>query len=166
MNPNVLFRERQRFRQWWLWAMLILINVFVLIVLWTQCDSDTPYYVPVLVSLPSLVLLLLFLIVRLDTEIRTDGIRVRLYPFQVRYRYYPWESISRIFIRQYRPFKEYGGWGIRGPVRNRALNIDGDQGLQLVLAKGDKLLIGTQQPDKLAAVIATLPPGSIQPSNT
>lgn len=156
MAPNLLFRERQRYRQLWIWMLIILINVFVLIVLIIERDS-TPFYVSLLVSLPSFALLVLFLCLRLDTEIREDGVYVRFFPLQARFRHYPWKDIARVFLRQYEPIKEYGGWGIRGTFSNRALNIAGDQGLQLIFANRRKLLIGTQQPEQLATVLATLP---------
>lgn len=153
MAPNLLFRERQRYHQLWIWMMIIMINVFVLTVLVIERNS-TPLYVSVLISLPSLSLLLLFLCLRLDTEIREDGVYVRFFPLQARFRHYPWKDIDQAFLRQYEPIKEYGGWGIRGTFSNKALNIAGDQGLQLILANRRKLLIGTQQPEQLAAVLA------------
>jgi hypothetical protein len=48
-------------------------------------------------------------------------------------------------VRKYKPLLEYGGYGIRGFGNNRALNIAGKTGLQLIFKDGRKLLIGTQK---------------------
>ena len=57
-------------------------------------------------------------------------------------------------IREYKPIMEYGGWGIRGFGSNRALNIKGKIGLQLVFKNGQKLLIGTQKADEIVKILA------------
>ena len=53
----------------------------------------------------------------------------------------------------YRPVAEYGGWGIRGFAGNQALSARGDLGVRLVLAGGEKLLIGSGKPDELAHIL-------------
>jgi hypothetical protein len=45
---------------------------------------------------------------------------------------------------------EYGGWGVKGfSGKNRAYNISGNIGLQLTLKNGYKILIGTNNQEKL-----------------
>lgn len=158
MKTEILFKEQQRFRQWWLWA---LIGILVLIVGTVACillQHAADNAVPLLLILLSLLLPVSFLLLRLDTEVRNDGIYVRFFPLQIKYKRYRWEDIDYLFIRQYDPVNEYGGWGIRGLGSNRALNISGDQGLQLVLKEHKKkLLIGTRKPEELARLIQSIP---------
>ena len=56
---------------------------------------------------------LLFYSSRLVTEVRTDGLYLRFFPFHQSFRKFPFESIKHSEVRTYSPIKEYGGWGIR-----------------------------------------------------
>lgn len=57
------------------------------------------------------------------------------------------------FPRTYSPLGDYGGWGLPG---NLAYNVWGPHGLQLVFRSGNQLLLGTQRPAELLAVLAAL----------
>jgi len=109
--------------------------------------------VPVIVVL---LITLLFSVLRLDTEIREDGVYVRFFPLRVNFRKYPWEDIEKIFVRKYRPLLEYGGWGIRFSLsgNGRALSVSGNKGTQLVLRNNAKLLIGTNKPEEAALALS------------
>ena len=58
-------------------------------------------------------------------------------------------------VRQYSPLLEYGGLGMRIGLfgKGKAWNISGDKGLQLEFNNQKKLLIGTNQPEELAATL-------------
>ena len=99
------------------------------------------------------VVLLLLLLGGLETEVRADGLYVRFLPLRRKHRF-GWQEIASAEARTYRPIREYGGWGIRWSTRGKAYNVHGDRGLQLVLADGRRVLIGSQRADELAAAIA------------
>lgn len=102
------------------------------------------------------VLILFFLLMnRLETQITTTGIKVRYFPFHLRYKLYPKKIIGLAYVRTYEPIAEYGGWGLRLGLfgRGKAYNIVGNKGIQLVFTDGSKLLIGTQKPDEADAVL-------------
>ena len=43
-----------------------------------------------------------------------------------------------------RRYREYGGWGIRGGLRGtKAYNVSGNRGVELMLADGRTVLIGS-----------------------
>ena len=86
---------------------------------------------------------------RLITEIHPDQIAVKFSPFHRHYRTYAWPDIERIEFRQYKPIMEYGGWGLRGWGKKRAFNVSGNLGMELYFKNGNRLLIGTRQPDEL-----------------
>ena len=90
---------------------------------------------------------------RLRTEVRPDGLYVRLVPF-TRQHCYAWDVIVSAKARRYRPILEYGGWGIRFGRSGKAYNVYGNRGVQLEFASGKKLLIGSQRPEALALAIA------------
>ena len=109
----------------------------------------------------------------LTTYINEEGILIRLFPFFVKWISFPWDIISKAYIRTYRPIKEYGGWGIRHPsgmfrfniirikgLRNNpnnvAYNMSGNIGLQLELINGKRVLIGTRRPVELEEVLRKL----------
>jgi hypothetical protein len=95
----------------------------------------------------------LFLSARLHTQVTRDGIRARFRPFHLRYRTWDFNDIHEIHPRRYAPIAEYGGWGIRWGPAGWAYNVSGDQGIQLVLHSGKRILLGTRQPhDFIAAV--------------
>ena len=49
--------------------------------------------------------------------------------------------------------REFGGWGIRVSRNGRAYNASGNTGVQLVLADGSHILIGTQRAEELLAAL-------------
>jgi hypothetical protein len=57
--------------------------------------------------------------------------------------------------RTYQPIVEYGGWGIRRGMfgKGQAYNARGNRGVQLELADGARLLIGSQRAEELADAI-------------
>ncbi len=87
----------------------------------------------------------LFFVFRLETNITEEAISVRFFPLHLKFRKYLWSDIETAEVRKYKPLLEYGGYGIRGFGNNRALNIAGKTGLQLIFKDGRKLLIGTQK---------------------
>jgi hypothetical protein len=99
-----------------------------------------------------------FYALRLETIIKKDGIYVRFFPLTLSFNFYDWNKIESLQIRTYNSLQEYGGWGLRmGPKdKGEALNISGNQGLQITFKNNRKLLIGTQKPIELTSVLQTL----------
>ncbi len=99
-----------------------------------------------------------FFNIRLEVLISTEGLRVRLFPFHIQYKAYPWSSIASAEIRTYSAMREFGGWGYRygGRKAGNAFIIAGDKGLQLIFNNQKRLLIGTQQPEALQRVLKRL----------
>ena len=64
------------------------------------------------------------------------------------------QTIASAEAVTYSPLADYGGWGIRGWGRNMALNARGNRGVRLALHDGRHVLIGSQRPDELAALLA------------
>jgi hypothetical protein len=99
---------------------------------------------------------LLFMVhnVKLSVFIRESGIHFRFYPFMRREKCVRREEIERFEVLQYKPIRDYGGWGYRQRkhrFRNTgiAYNIRGNIGLQLYLVNGNKILFGTQRKEAI-----------------
>lgn len=160
---NILFQEKQQFRQTWLWLLLIGI---LLVALWSLVqqvvlqipfgNNPAPDFALVLFTLLPLVFIWLFGIMYLKTEITNEEIRVQFYPFLSKT--INWEEVEEAYVRQYKPLAEFGGWGIRFSTRGKAYNVSGNMGLQLVLKNGKRILIGTQLPEEMESVINIIRP--------
>ncbi|SHG18623.1 DUF6141 family protein [Pedobacter caeni] len=160
MTDKIVFSETQKFKQWWLWLILIGLNGLLIFgvskqVIGGEKFGDQPATDTTLLFITGFVFLLsiLFFNFRLETRVQTDGVYVRFFPFHRSFKYYSWEVIDRCYLRSYRPIGEYGGWGIRTGNKGNALNISGNQGLQLEFNNHDRLLIGTNKAKELAAVL-------------
>ena len=162
MKNEILYTETQRFKQWWLWLILLTGNGLFIFGVFKQVFTgqqfgDKPINNTELLMTTALTLLvtILFLNLRLETIIKKDGIYVRFFPFHIKFKHYPWESLTKSFIRTYSAITEYGGWGLRVGLfrKGRAFNVSGDKGLQLEFTNNKKLLIGTNMPDQLTEVL-------------
>lgn len=160
MNNEILFSETQKFRQWWLWVILIGINALLLYgvyqqVLKGQTFGSKPASNTELLVITGITLLLtiFILFIRLDTYIKEDGVYVKFFPLHVKARHYSWPQLSKCYVRKYSPIREFGGWGLRIGLFGKAYNISGNQGLQLEFADDRKLLIGTQKSKQLTEAL-------------
>ena len=154
MNKKNLFYERQKFCQHWFWLLIILafgIPMISLIKQWVQNNnptSDKELIMSILIFLALTVIFVsLFIIMRLETVITTDGVSVRFFPIHRSFRNYRWEDITTYSVKEYSPLKEFGGWGIRFRMGRNAIaySISGNYGLQLELKNGKRILIGTKK---------------------
>jgi hypothetical protein len=160
MEKEILFKETQKFSQWWIWLIMLLtigILIFVLFQIMNgQGSKENSLPLVIIVSSGLFIIVstvILFVNMRLETQIRKDGVYVRFFPFHLSFKEYTWEKISKSFVRQYRPIVEYGGWGLRLGLAGRAFNVSGDKGLQLEFNDNKKLLIGTNKPEELTETL-------------
>ncbi|EAQ48005.1 hypothetical protein [Leeuwenhoekiella blandensis] len=153
------FKEIQRFDQWWLRLLLVVILAIAVSPIVLEWDTlDLSRYELASVILSILVVLALFLgfwyIFKLETTIDEKGITYRFVPFHIKSRFKSWQEIKSASIRKYHPIREYGGWGYRiSFTKRKALTTKGKKGLQLVFQDGNELLLGTQHPEKIAQLL-------------
>jgi hypothetical protein len=157
------FSEVQRFRQAWLWLVVLFALGFVAwdiieMLLHNISSHDRGeivlnalfYVIPLFIGV-------IFWIIRFDIRIDESGIYYRFYPIHARQRKIEWQEISKVYVRTYKPMMEYGGWGWRYSLRNgRAFNISGNQGLQIIFKDGKKLLLGTKRPIEISDLLIEL----------
>lgn len=152
----MIFIEKQRFSQWWLWLLLLLVvsNLVREFLNGTVEEKQALFFSALTLTLTSV----LFAIMKLETSIDNNGISVRFFPFHLKKKHFNWDQLESCSIRTYKPVIEYGGWGIRKTFSGKgtAYNVKGKVGLQLVFKNGDRLLIGTQKAEKLNEVLKTL----------
>lgn len=162
MEKEILFTERQKFNQWWIWLILLGINGLFMFGVFKQVFGgqkfgNNPMSDTGLIIATGLTILLtiLFMNFRLDTQIKKDGIYVRFFPFHFSFKHYTWNALTKCYVRQYSAITEYGGWGLRLGIfgKGTAFNVSGDKGLQLEFKTNKKLLIGTNKPDELTEAL-------------
>lgn len=162
---NTLFHETQRFDQWWLRLLFVGINGLFAFAVWRQLgqgvpvgDTSMPNGVLLAVWLSVGVFTLLFLRTQLITRVDATGVHVRFAPWQRTGRHIPWAQVQGCRVRRYRPLVDLGGWGLRRSFGGRmeGYTTRGDQALELDLGERRSLLIGTQRPEELAAVLRAL----------
>jgi len=160
METPILFEEQQGLRQSWLRYLLPLLVIIAVTICIVQAYTREESLRDIVIAITILFIATIFIFsIRLETQIKTDGIYVRFSPFHPKPRHYSWDMIDIVYIRKYNSLREYGGWGIRTDLlmrKNWAFNISGSTGIQLVLKDGSLLLIGTQKPLEAAAALKKL----------
>jgi hypothetical protein len=158
LEGELLFREVQRFRDTWLWPALlapaVLASLFVIYVMVEAVFLDDDG----IVARDAVALGICFYILkgfgvlivglyaaRLEVEVRSGGLYLRLAPFQIKHRHIPSEQLRRAEIKG-APRKWRRGWRVYG--------VKGRDAVEVVTPDGQRFLIGTQQPGELAAALA------------
>lgn len=160
---KVLFKEEQRFSQWWIWLLLSasfgVATAFLLLLLHESERNSEDYLILLVVLIvAAIVVLVLFVRMRLVIEIRDAGVRFKYPPLINKWREIGKNEIERFEVRKYKPIVEYGGWGIKtGRLkRGKAYSVSGNIGLQLYLKNGKKLLLGTQKKQAIKSTMNKL----------
>tara|TARA_R100000935_G_scaffold39665_1_gene61107 strand:+ start:9548 stop:10060 length:513 start_codon:yes stop_codon:yes gene_type:complete len=158
-----VFSETQRFDQWWVLALIygiFLASLIGLILGVSKITNDNfsdfliervpPFIIMAFISVG-------FFILRLKTNIDKEGVYYGFWPFQKNLKLASWTEIDSVFIRKYKPLREFGGWGYRYSMNGngKVYNVKGNMGIQIVFKDGKKTLIGTQKPEEAKQVIAT-----------
>ena len=157
------FREVQNMRRVW-WAMLLVGGVVALMwwgfwqqIVWGRPWGSNPapdWMMWLLWLFVGIGLPLFFWIMKLVVEVRSDGVFIRFFPLTSRL--IPYDQIAQVTAREYSPIGEFGGWGIRGiPSKSKkiAYNINGNEGVELMLEDGRTVMLGSQKAQELALAI-------------
>ena len=155
-----LYHETQRFHQTWLWVLVggvaaLTWWVFVRQVVQGQEFGNNPspdWGLWLLLLFIGIGLPGLFLYLRLVLEVTPEQIVIRFRPFHTRV--IPLSEVREFEVRHYSAVKEYGGWGIKGWSRAKvAYNVSGNEGVELTLEDGRRVMLGSQRASELAQAI-------------
>ncbi len=148
---NAVFKETQKFSDWILWGITIVlvpIGLLTLYGIYQQMILGEPFGTKpgsdlslILTTLLLFGLVIFLWALSLKTEINSTSIKIHFFPLMKREVF--WEQISKAEI------VDYGfvwGWGIRLTHKyGTVYNTKGQIGLAIELKNGKKLLIGTQK---------------------
>ncbi|MFC1986549.1 DUF6141 family protein, partial [Chloroflexota bacterium] len=149
------------FRQLWLWILILLISATTLWGMIQQLFLGKPFGNN---PTPDIVLIIIVVIfgfgfpyafykMNLTTEVRSDGIYYRFFPFHLSFHKIKLEDLVKYEVRTYNPIRDYGGWGIRWGSKGKAYNVSGSRGVNLEYSDGKQLLIGSQKPEEFAEAL-------------
>jgi hypothetical protein len=147
------FKETQRFNRPWhyaIYALICLLTIGVSIGVYIFANKSIESAIAGFVAFG--IVSFFWFSMRLETQIDSEGVHYRYFPFHRKTRLLKWEDIESINVKQYSPFSDYGGWGLRFKILNFndiLLNVSGNKGIRIELKSGKKFMIGTQE-DTLA----------------
>lgn len=97
---------------------------------------------------------------RLEVHVTRELLDVNFFP--LRHKRIRLADILDARPRSFSPIAEFGGWGLRWSVLGNGWGyfMRGSEGVQLILADGKKMLVGSQQPERLASVLQQLRPAA------
>ncbi|MFS4467600.1 hypothetical protein [Maribacter sp. 2210JD10-5] len=157
-----VFKEEQRFDHWWIKLVNFGLLAFLIYCAYNWYflkksvgNVEVNNYIGQATVFISFVLPVLYLYsIKVKTIIDEAGIHYQFFPLHFTPKIIRWNEIHRCYVREYNPLKEYGGWGYRNPFgKNKAINVKGNQGIQIALKSGKKLLLGTQKEKDASKVI-------------
>jgi hypothetical protein len=162
---KVYYKEEQKFRQLWIWLLLLLLcGVWIWqfvqqIIMGKPFGNDpSPDFVIILTGIFPIAVIVLFRFMTLETIIDDTGVYYRFRPFQRKPKVIKPEDILRYEVKKYNPLMEYGGWGIRlGSFgKGKAYNVSGNQGVLFELKNRKKFMLGTQNPVSIKSALDKL----------
>ena len=92
--------------------------------------------------------------VRLVTEVRQGELVIAMRGLW-RLRRVPLDRILSVETITHDIARDYGGYGFRSTRDGKAYVANGGRGVRVTLAGGEKLVVGSGQPDELAQVLGT-----------
>ena len=157
MKGRLIFEETQTFRNTWTWYLIIGITVFAVggsIVMALMSGKSEGFVGSTIATLVTFAVLAMLGAAKLHVAIDSNTIYYRFPPFVNSEKSIHRDDLEEIYVRKYKALLEYGGYGYRFRFRSgRALNVAGNNGLQLILKNGKKILIGTQRPELMESAV-------------
>jgi len=143
---KVKFTEIQKFTQWWVWFILVLLLALPVCAFLSGGISDG------LKASPIILVLILFYLLKLKTEVNDKGITMSFYPFVNKF--VQWPEVKFVSVINY---GFVGGWGIRlWTIYGTVYNVCGNKGMLIELNNGKTFVIGTQKEEELKRVLKGL----------
>lgn len=155
---ETVFKEKQQFRQWWIWLLLSPLILTTIYVVFTQLvlgnpvgDKPLPDFGVILLMLLTICIVFFMWYLRLETVINKTGIQMTYRP--VLKKHYTWDAIEKAEILDY----GFVGYGFRWSPKHRWIyNVGGNVGLKVYLKSGKHFIIGTQKQEELISSLSAL----------
>ena len=153
-----IFKEEQRFTQWWIWLLFLSLNLFFFYGIYQQLILDisfgskpTSNIFLIIISGVFLIITVFFFFLKLKTRIDESGIYYRFSPIQSKFKKIKWGTIKSVKVIKFKPIIDYGGWGIK----LKSYTVKGNTGIIFEFKNDKKFLIGSQKEIEATRVIET-----------
>ena len=147
---ELIFKEKQKFTQKWLWLILIILPLLITI---SPIDLSSDPKLSCLIILMSLSPMILFYFIELRVMLSNKGLQYQFFPFHLKSYTIKLDEITSFEELTYSPIKDYGGWGIRYGFKGKAYNVSGNKGVKIYLKNGKNILFGSKKSNELALVL-------------
>jgi hypothetical protein len=147
---ELIFKEKQKFTQKWLWLILIILPLLITI---SPIDLSSDPKLSYLIILMSLSPMILFYFIELRVMLSNKGLQYQFFPFHLKSYTIKLDEITSFEELTYSPIKDYGGWGIRYWFKGKAYNVSGNKGVKIYLKNGKNILFGSKKSNELALVL-------------
>ena len=135
---EIIFEEKQKFNQWWLWVILFAFPLLSIIPF--NNESANIYYILIGFAIP-----LLFYFLELRIFVTNEGLFFKFFPFHFKNHIIKIDEIEKFQALKYNPLGDYGGWGIKYGFKGKAYNVRGNLGVKIFLKDGTNILFGSQK---------------------
>jgi hypothetical protein len=153
-----VFKEQQRFTQWWIWLPLISLLLLFIYGAIQQLFFGIPYGDKpmsnlgiILFSLFFFLFVLFFRLLTLKVNIDEKGISYKFSPLHRSDTFIDWKNILTVSIITFKPILDVGGWGIK----HGSYTVKGNIGIKLSLKNGEQVIIGTQKKAEATQILNT-----------
>lgn len=161
-RPSALYREEQNF-PWWLYVLLgVMVLLCALAIVTPRVGAaevpeargfrvEVPAFLLVGLSLPSI---LVVGVLHMTTEVAAGECQISFGWVPTVRRRYALSQVVRVEQVCYRAIRDHGFWGVHHLKNGECvLTARGSSAVRLHLADGTRVLIGTQRPEELAAIL-------------
>ncbi len=157
------YSEIQRYSSAWVWLILfgLSLSSFIYMVLNyhegmipdNKINKQGLIIMGSAISFMFIMLFFLFSNMRMELNIGSDGISFRYPILKMKFDLIEKANIESFKVREYKPMKEFGGWGYKKVSKKRnkiAHNVSGNIGLEVFLTNGKTIMFGTKRKDAIS----------------
>lgn len=147
-TTEIIFAEKQRFRSPWLWGLLLPITSIFLYGVVRKVFYDIDFIINMpgitlyLSSAVLLALVIVFYYLEMETQVKEDGIYLRLGLLKGEFKYVPFSEVTSYKVVKYNVW-EKGGRGVCHTENTLAFTVSGNTAMEFTLLHGKTLLVGT-----------------------
>jgi len=159
-DADVLARTREG-RKWayfesqnplWISAVILLASLSLLVGAWNTWNHSRV----IAIFMACMAALMMLVFGGFRSTVSSEGLKLRLGILGIRLLRIERSEIREVVVHQFSPLADFGGWGIRRGKGMWGYFLGGNRGVKIVTAAGKKYLIGSDTPDRLAAVLQAL----------
>lgn len=144
------FEEDQRFSPILFGAIGGFVLLGAALAAWHMPAEQGIGHIP-LTILPLILVAAVYFLVRLRTEVRGRSLTVRLAPFGRMT--IPLKDIRSVEVIEYRPLRDFGGWGVRYGRGGKMYNARGNRAVRLEVGSQGVVYVGSARPEDLAEAL-------------